>query len=98
MITLNRYAQECLERFRQRYGIKSSSGEQIYSSVLCVVWARMDQGIKDAKAEMRSQYQKSSRMLDVKERLADMIICCVGMLHMLGVRDVEELIMRRLGK
>ena len=98
MITLNKLAGECLQRFRERYCIKTGGGQQIFSSVLCVVWARMDQNLKDARDESRSEYQRNSLITDATERLADMIVCCVGMLRMLGVKDVEALISRRLGK
>lgn len=62
-------------------------------------WRRMDESLDKAREyEGKSERQVSKYLFDARERLADMIIYCIGMLHLLGVNDVEELVRKRLGK
>lgn len=62
-------------------------------------WRRMDEALDRAREyEGKSERQMTKYLFESRERLADMIIYCIGMLHMLGVKDVEELVRMRLGK
>lgn len=59
----------------------------------------MDEALDRAREyEGKSERQMTKYLFESRERLADMIIYCIGMLHMLGVKDVEELVRMRLGK
>jgi hypothetical protein len=97
MITLNKFAESCLERFRQHFHIKPTAGTKKYSVMISAEWRRMDEALDKARDES-SALQKHKYMADAKERLVDIVVYCVGFLRLLGVKDVEEIIQRRLGK
>ena len=97
MVTINRWAGDCLARFLSHFHIKVTAGSKIYSVMLSGEWRRMDDSLDKAREE-KTERQRNKYLVDTHERLADMIIYCIGMLHMLGVKDVEELVRKRLGK
>lgn len=97
MITLNKFADECLERFRHHFRIKMTSGHKIYSLMLSSEWRRMDASLDKVRDESSAR-QRIKYLIDAKERLADLILYCIGLLRLLGEKDVEQLISRRLGK
>ena len=99
MITINRWAYDCLKRFRCHFHIKETSGTKIYSVLLSSEWRRMDEALDKAREyEVTSERQKSKYLYEARERLADMIVYCIGLLHLLGVSDVEDLVRKRMGK
>lgn len=97
MITLNKLADGCLARFRHHFRIKDTAGHKIYSLMLSGEWRRMDEALDKARAE-QSARQRNKYLNDAKERLADLIVYCVGLLRLLGEKDPEQLITDRLGK
>lgn len=67
--------------------------------MLSCEWRRMDEALDRAREyEGKSERQMTKYLFESRERLADMIIYCIGLLHLLGVNDVEDLVRKRLGK
>ena len=97
MITLNKLADECLARFRHHFSIRPTAGHKISSLMLSGEWRRMDDALDKARVE-QSARQRNKYLNDAKERLADLIVYCVGLLRLLGEKDPEQLVSRRLGK
>lgn len=97
MITLNKWAKECLDRMRRMFIIRDYNSLQNYSLALSREWRSVDEGVKNFNAaNMVIEKNRCKQVL--LEHLADMVIFSIGMMRHLGEEDVEGVIRRRIGK
>ena len=77
MITLNRFAQRCLNIMRKRFKMNEHSSRKAFSIRIEAVWRKFD---------IASKYSED------EELAAEMIIYLVAYLKRFGCEDIEQLI------
>ena len=77
MITLNRFAQRCLNIMKKRFKMNEHSSRKAFSIRIEAVWRKFD---------IASKYRRD------EELAAEMIIYLVAYLKRFGCEDIEQLI------
>ena len=80
MITLNRFAQRCLNIMKKRFKMNEHSSRKAFSIRIEAVWRKFD---------IASKYRSDNLP---KELAAEMIIYLVAYLKRFGCEDIEQLI------
>ena len=83
MITLNRFAQRCLNIMRKRFKMNEHSSRKAFSIRIEVVWRKFD---------IASKYRSDNLPKYSEDVAAEMIIYLVAYLKRFGCEDIEQLI------
>ena len=85
MITLNRFAQRCLNIMRKRFKMNEHSSRKAFSIRIEAVWRKFD---------IASKYRSDNlpKYSEDEELAAEMIIYLVAYLKRFGCEDIEQLI------
>ena len=85
MITLNRFAQRCLNIMRKRFKMNEHSSRKAFSIIIEAVWRKFD---------IASKYRSDNlpKYSEDEELAAEMIIYLVAYLKRFGCEDIEQLI------
>ena len=85
MITLNRFAQRCLNIMKKRFKMNEHSSRKAFSIRIEAVWRKFD---------IASKYRSDNlpKYSEDEELAAEMIIYLVAYLKRFGCEDIEQLI------
>lgn len=85
MITLNRFAQRCLQIMMKRFKMNEHSSRKAFSVRIEAIWRKFDVSSK-YKSDNLPKYAED------EELAAEMIIYLVAYLKRFGCEDIEQLI------
>lgn len=85
MITLNRFAQRCLDVMVRRFKMNEHSSRKAFSLRVGAIWRKFDASSK-YKSDNLPKYSED------EELAAEMIIYLVAYLKRFGCKDIEQLI------